>query len=391
MKKPLVSSSKNSQGFIRLSNVREQNLKSINVQIPKGKITVITGLSGSGKSTLAFNTLYAEGQRRYLQSLPSYARMFFHQMKKPKVESIEGICPSIAIDQKTVVKSFRSTLGTMTGVYDCLRLLFTKLAIPHCPLHHLPLRSQSKKEILKDILSQETGSPFYVIAPVVRSQKGTFAKEFRQWEKTGLTRARVDKKWSYLYQLDRLPKNKMHDIDLLMDQLILKDSSHSFLQRLTLSVEKALSLCPTHIQIEWLDKNKRQVKTTKTYSLDSVCDKCGFNFPPIDMKFLSFNHPTGACENCHGIGFFRTGTLEASLENREETPFAEGKAEECMEEEDSHKWAPCKHCNGSRLNELARSIYLKGKNLADPHPTFPKGASFLFDFPEMELQRKAHC
>ena len=368
MKKPLVSSSKNARGFIRLSNVREQNLKSINVQIPKGKITVITGLSGSGKSTLAFNTLYAEGQRRYLQSLPSYARMFFHQMKKPKVESIEGICPSIAINQKTVIKSFRSTLGTMTGVYDCLRLLFTKLAIPHCPRHHLPLRSQSKQEILRDILSRETGSPFYVIAPVARSQKGTFAKEFRQWEKMGLTRARVDKKWSYLYQLDRLPKNKMHDIDLLIDQLILKASSPSFRQRLTLSVEKALSLSPTHIQIEWLDKNKRKVKTTKTYSLDSVCDQCGFNFPPIDMKFLSFNHPTGACENCHGIGFSDTNTSETSKADFgewEESSLAEEELEDFMEKGGFQKRVPCIHCNGSRLNELARSIYLKGKNLAD--------------------------
>ena len=246
--------------FIILRNVREQNLKNIEVQIPKGKMTVITGLSGSGKSTLAFNTLYAEGQRRYLQSLPSYARMFFHQMKKPEVESIEGICPSIAINQKTVVKSFRSTLGTMTGVYDCLRLLFTKLSVPYCPTHHLPLRSQSKQEILNDILSHEKGAFFYVLCPVVRSKKGTFAKEFRHWEKMGFTRAQVDGKWSYLYQLEHLSKNQKHNIDLLIDQLILKKSSKPFLERLNLSIEKALSLSGTHVQIAWLNEQKKNTR-----------------------------------------------------------------------------------------------------------------------------------
>ena len=357
IKDSFILSSKNSQEYIYLRNVREQNLKNIHVQIPKGQITVITGLSGSGKSTLAFNTLYAEGQRRYLQSLPSYARMFFHQMKKPEVESIEGICPSIAIDQKTVVKSFRSTLGTMTGLYDCLRLLFTKLAIPYCPVHHLPLRSQSKQEVLKDILSHKKDSHFYIIAPVIRSQKGTFAKEFRHWEKMGLTRARVNGKWSYLYQLDRLPKNKIHNIDLLIDQLILKNSSKSFCQRLSLSIEKTLSLSSSHVQLEWLDKKTKKTETIKTYSLDSVCDRCGLNFPPINMKFLSFNHPTGACEHCHGIGFYRS---EKSLED-----FEEEDSEDLMDEENLQQLSSCSHCKGSRLNEFARSVYLKDKNLAE--------------------------
>ena len=390
------------QTFISLSNVQEQNLKNIDVHIPKGKITVVTGVSGSGKSTLAFNTLYAEGQRRYLQSLPSYARMFFHQMKKPEVESIKGICPSIAIDQKTVVKSFRSTLGTMTGVYDCLRLLFTKLAVPYCPKHHLPLRSQSKQEIIHEILSYDKAlykgknkdinksndekskeadlkeARFYILAPVARAQKGTFAKEFRHWEKMGFTRVRVDGKWNYLYQMDRLSKNKMHHIDLLIDQLILKPQSESFCERLRLSIDKAISLSSSHIKIEWLDQHNNP-KENKTYSLHSVCEKCGLNFPPVDMKFLSFNHTTGACKYCHGIGLEgleRSSSTEDDLESEflqfweeeESTPLEDSLGEEDTGNK-SHgpsleQLGPCPHCHGSRLNELARSIYLKEKNLA---------------------------
>ena len=182
----------------------EHNLKNVSVVIPRNKLTVVTGLSGSGKSSLAFDIIYAEGQRRYLEGLSSYARNYMVQLKKPEVESVVGLSPSIAIDQKTITTNPRSTVGTVTEIYDYLRLLFSRVGTPHCPEHNKPVSSQTPADIVSDILKQKKGQKFYVIAPVYRGKKGEFLKEFQKWEKNGYTQAKVDGKWIQLSEAKKL-------------------------------------------------------------------------------------------------------------------------------------------------------------------------------------------
>ena len=214
---------------IVIKGAKEHNLKDVSVTIPRNKITVFTGLSGSGKSSLAFDTIYAEGQRRYVESLSAYARNFLEQLKKPDVDSITGLSPAIAIDQKSVGLNPRSTVVTITEIYDYLRLLYAKVGIPECPTHHIPVAAQSPQQIVDDILKKSAGTKFYILAPMAQGKKGEFYAEFQKWLKKGFVKAKIDGQFLELSQAQKLAKTKTHDIDLVVDQLILKDNiKHQF-------------------------------------------------------------------------------------------------------------------------------------------------------------------
>ena len=223
---------------IEVRGAREHNLKSIDVDIEKNQITVITGLSGSGKSSLAFDTIYAEGQRRFIDSLSTYARNFLLQLNKPDVDSIHGLCPSIAIDQKTIGHSPRSTVGTITEVYDYLRLLFSKVGTPQCPEHRIPVEGQSLEQIQTDVMKRFINQKLIILAPVAKSKKGEFKKEIADWLKSGFLSAKIDKKWVYLESVSDLKKNNRHDIDIVMDKIVLKDNEDSRL-RLSQAISSA--------------------------------------------------------------------------------------------------------------------------------------------------------
>ena len=238
------------EGII-VKGAREHNLKNISVTIPRNKVTVFTGLSGSGKSSLAFDTVYAEGQRRYVESLSAYARNFLEQLKKPDVDSVTGLSPAIAIDQKTVGLNPRSTVGTITEVYDYLRLLFAKVGTPLCPEHHIPVSSQTPNQIIDDVLKKGNGAKLLVMAPMAEGKKGEFLAEFQKWFKKGFVKVKIDGEFFELETLisasKKLAKTKEHNIDLVVDQIILKDGVR---HRLSESINTALSLAAGRIVIE---------------------------------------------------------------------------------------------------------------------------------------------
>lgn len=327
---------------IRVRGAREHNLKGVDVDIPRDKITVITGLSGSGKSSLAFDTIYAEGQRRYVESLSSYARQFMHQLKKPEMESISGLSPSIAIDQKSIGSNPRSTVGTVTEVYDFLRLLFSKVGIPRCPNHDIPVEGRTPKEIVDEILGRKAGEKFLVLAPVARNKKGEFLAEFQRWEKKGFVRARVDGEWIELANAKRLSKYKKHNIDLLVDQLKVDEK---YQKRLSESVNTALSLAENQVAIEWMKSSDYEV-----FSLNHACPQCGYSFPEMDPRLFSFNDPRGACETCNGLG-----TVEEYFDEENEDGV----------EEEYYIEAECEACSGDRLRPEALNVFVGDKNIAE--------------------------
>lgn len=282
---------------IVVKGAREHNLKNISVSIPRNQITVLTGLSGSGKSSLAFDTIYAEGQRRYVESLSAYARNFLEQLKKPEVDSVTGLSPAIAIDQKTVGMSPRSTVGTVTEIYDYMRLLFAKVGTPKCPTHKIPVESQLPIEIVDDILAQPNGTAFYIIAPMAIAKKGEFLAEFQKWAKKGFSKVKVDGQFKDLTELVRagvkLAKTKEHHIDLVIDQVVIKDGLK---KRLSETVNTAISMANGQVVTE----TKSGLR--KSYSIFSACPECGYSFPELEPRLFSFNNPRGACETCHGLG-----------------------------------------------------------------------------------------
>lgn len=278
---------------IYIKGAKEHNLKNINVEIPRDKLVVLTGLSGSGKSSLAFDTIYAEGQRRYIESLSSYARMFLGQMDKPNVESIDGLSPSISIDQKTTNRNPRSTVGTVTEIYDYYRLLYARVGIVHCPNCNKEIRQQSIDEIVGKLMKLEDGTKFQVLAPVVRARKGEYHKIFEDAKKSGFVRVRVD---SVMYDLSeeiKLEKNKKHNIEIVVDRLITKDSMR---KRLTDSVETALKLADDLVLIDVI--GKEEILFSQNYS----CPDCNINIEELTPRMFSFNSPFGACPQCTGLG-----------------------------------------------------------------------------------------
>ena len=283
------------QDKIYIKGARENNLKNVDVEIPRDKLVVVTGLSGSGKSSLAFDTIYAEGQRRYVESLSSYARMFLGQMEKPDVDYIDGLSPAISIDQKTTSKNPRSTVGTVTEIYDYLRLLWARVGTPHCPVCGKEIRQQTIDQIIDQIIDLPEGSRIQILAPVVRARKGEYAKVFEDARKSGYVRARVDGSLYELTEEIRLEKNKKHNIEIVVDRLIVRPDIR---QRLTDSVETASNLAGGIVIANVLGEEERDLLFSQNYA----CEDCGVSIEELAPRMFSFNNPYGACPACTGLG-----------------------------------------------------------------------------------------
>ena len=282
------------QNSIYIKGARENNLKNIDVEIPRDKLVVITGLSGSGKSSLAFDTIYAEGQRRYVESLSSYARMFLGQMDKPDVDYIDGLSPAISIDQKTTSKNPRSTVGTVTEIYDYLRLLWARVGVPHCPKCGKEIRQQSIDQIVDQIMELPEGTRIQLMAPVVRSRKGEHVKVFEDAKKSGYVRVRVDGIMYDLTEEIKLEKNKKHIIEIVVDRLVIKPD---IIRRLTDSAETAMALAGGLLTVD-IPKEDRQLNFSQNYA----CEDCGISIDELAPRLFSFNNPYGACPTCTGLG-----------------------------------------------------------------------------------------
>ena len=278
---------------ITVRGARQHNLKNIDVDIPRDKFVVVTGLSGSGKSSLAFDTIYAEGQRRYVESLSAYARQFLDQLEKPDVDSVEGLSPAISIEQKTVSRSPRSTVGTVTEIYDFLRLLFSSIGQPHCHLCGAPITRQSVDQIVAGVGELKEGERVMILAPIVRGRKGEFKKELEKLHRDGFVRARIDGDIRQLDEEILLDKRKNHTIDVVVDRLLIKEGVR---ERLAESVKTALKLTGGAVLISIIDGEE------KLYSEKMACVNCGINIPPLEPRSFSFNTAFGACRRCQGIG-----------------------------------------------------------------------------------------
>jgi excinuclease ABC subunit A len=287
---------------IVISGAREHNLKGIDVTLPRDALIVVTGLSGSGKSSLAFDTIYAEGQRRYVESLSAYARQFLGQMEKPDVDSIEGLSPAISIDQKTTSRNPRSTVGTVTEIYDYLRLLWARIGHPHCHNCGKPIAGQSVEQIADRVMTLDEGTRFMVMAPVVRGRKGEYGKLLDELRAEGYSRVRVDGELQRLDEEIELDKKFKHDISVVVDRLVMKSEAR---KRLTESIEAAAALADGIVEVEVLDAEGTKLLDTKIYSERFACLNCGASIPELEPRIFSFNSPHGACQHCHGLGYQR--------------------------------------------------------------------------------------
>ncbi len=282
---------------IYIKGARTHNLKNISLEIPRNKIIVITGLSGSGKSSLAFDTLYAEGQRRYVESLSTYARQFLSMMEKPDVDQIEGLSPAISIEQKATSHNPRSTVGTVTEIYDYLRLLYARIGIPTCPDHNEELAAKTVTEICNDIFEMKEGSKLMVLAPVIRGKKGEHHAVYEDLRKAGYVRVKVDGEVYPIEEFPELEKNIKHDISAVIDRIILKKTDETR-SRLSESIETSLLLSDGLVEVEEINSNKE----VKLFSSNFSCSQCGYSIPELEPRMFSFNNPFGACEKCDGLG-----------------------------------------------------------------------------------------
>lgn len=280
--------------FIKIRGANENNLKNLDVDIPRNELVVLTGLSGSGKSSLAFDTIYAEGQRRYMESLSSYARQFLGQMEKPNVESIEGLSPAISIDQKSTNRNPRSTVGTVTEIYDYFRLLYARIGIPHCPKCGREIKKQTVDQMVDQIMKLPERTRIQLLAPVVRGRKGTHAKLLEQARKSGYVRVQIDGSLYELSEEIQLDKNKKHNIEIVVDRLIVKEGIE---KRLTDSIETVLNLAEGRLMVDTMDGN------IQNFSQSFVCPDCGISIDEIEPRSFSFNNPFGACPSCFGLGY----------------------------------------------------------------------------------------
>ena len=292
---------------IIVKGAKENNLKNIDVEIPRDKLVVFTGLSGSGKSSLAFNTIYAEGQRRYIESLSSYARMFLGQMEKPNVESIEGLSPAISIDQKTTSKNPRSTVGTVTEIYDYLRLLYARIGIPHCPVCGREIKQQTVDQIVDSIMSLPEGTKFQILSPVVRGKKGEHAKELANALKAGFVRARIDGEVTEIVEDMKLPKTYKHTIEIIVDRLVVKDGIRT---RLADSIETTTEHSGGNVIIDVIGDKEY------LYSLNYACPEHGISVDELSPRMFSFNNPYGACPTCTGLGTFMKVSPDLVIPNK---------------------------------------------------------------------------
>ena len=279
---------------IIIRGARENNLKNINIDLPKNKLIVMTGVSGSGKSSLAFDTIYAEGQRRYVESLSSYARQFLGVSEKPDVDSIEGLSPAISIDQKTTNNNPRSTVGTVTEIYDYLRLLFARIGVPYCPNHNIPITSQTIEEMTNKVLSLDEGTKIMILSPVIHGEKGTHQDLFDNLRKDGYIRVKVNDEIKDLSEDIVLEKNKKSNIDVIVDRLVIKQDIRS---RLYEALETATKLSGGKVVIDVIGGNEIVL------SENFACPYCDYSLPELEPRIFSFNAPYGACPSCKGLGY----------------------------------------------------------------------------------------
>ncbi|MFO0706846.1 MAG: excinuclease ABC subunit UvrA [Nitrospira sp.] len=346
---------------IIIKGAREHNLKNIDVVIPRDKLVVITGLSGSGKSSLAFDTIYAEGQRRYVESLSAYARQFLEQMGKPDVDSIEGLSPAISIEQKSTSHNPRSTVGTVTEIYDYLRLLFARVGRPYCFQCGEEIAAQTVQQMVDAIAALPEGAKFQILAPIVRGRKGEYRKEWLEMRKAGYVRARVNGEIVDLGEDLALDKQKKHTIEIIVDRLVMK-SGDAIMRRLADSVETSLKLTGGLVAV-LTDDGK-----TRLYSDKLACIKCGVSYPEVTPRIFSFNSPHGACPACDGIGY----------------QVAPG----CPEDEDFTLLDACEVCEGARLKPESLAIKLEKKSIAEvTHLSIRAAAEFFVSlkFTDREL------
>ncbi len=278
---------------IIVKGARENNLKNIDIELPKNKLIVMTGVSGSGKSSLAFDTIFAEGQRRYVESLSAYARQFIGGVEKPDVDSIEGLSPSISIDQKTTNKNPRSTVGTITEIYDFLRLLFARIGTPYCPNHHIPIQSQSIDEMTDKIMAMEEGTKLEILAPIIHGEKGTHKDLLEELRKEGYSRVKVDDETKYLEEEIILEKNKKHNIEVVVDRVVVKPSERS---RIFESIETSTKLANSKVVIHVI--GGEDILMSESFA----CPHCNYSIPELEPRLFSFNSPYGACPECKGLG-----------------------------------------------------------------------------------------
>ena len=280
---------------IIVKGARENNLKNVNIELPKNKLIVMTGLSGSGKSSLAFDTIYAEGQRRYVESLSAYARQFLGGSEKPDVDSIEGLSPAISIAQKTTSNNPRSTVGTVTEIYDYLRLLFARVGVPYCPTHNIPISSQSVEEMTNKILEYPLGTKLIIMSPIVEGEKGTHKDLLDNLRKDGYTRVRINNEILDLSEEITLDKNKKDTIEVVIDRLVLKEESRS---RLFEAIETSTKLSNGKVIVQILGDNAEEL----LFSEHFACPHCNFSLSELEPRIFSFNAPYGACHDCKGLG-----------------------------------------------------------------------------------------
>lgn len=318
---------------IRVKKASQHNLKRIDVNLPRNKLIVITGPSGSGKSSLAFDTIFAEGQRRYIECLSAYARQYIDQLEKPEVESIEGISPSISIDQRTISSNPRSTVGTVTETYDLLRLLFAKVGIPYCPRCGRKVSSQIPQQILERILESSRGEKIKVLSPVVKGRKGEYHALLEKFRKKGFLRSRIDGHFHELDESIALERMIKHNIEILVDEILVTPSSRI---RLKEAVESALEMASGDLLVIKEDGNEA------FYSLNLLCPYCGINLPELEPRSFSFNSPYGACPFCHGLGLQTTLNKWGEIELTSEV---------------------CPHCGGGRLKKECIAVRVNGKNI----------------------------
>jgi excinuclease ABC subunit A len=369
-----VVASLNMYEKIIIRGARQHNLQNLDLELPRNQLIVVTGLSGSGKSSLAFDTIFGEGQRRYVESLSAYARQFLQQMEKPDVDSIEGLSPAISIEQKTITRNPRSTVATVTEIQDYLRLLFSRLGVPHCPRCKIPIQSQTLDQIVSQIQINPPGTKIQLLAPIVRDRKGEYRKELEEFQKKGFTRARIDKNILPLDAPIKLERHKLHTIELVVDRFPLDSSIEP--DRIRSSTELALKLGKGNIVL-LTDSGER------LFSINRACPKCGFNFPELEPRFFSFNSPVGACPECDGLGevsaasrYYREAEKEAEsvlLTSSAATvdlyysPSKNALAQWQVAEDNLPEYEQkiCPLCKGTRLRREAVSVLIHGRNISE--------------------------
>ncbi len=285
--------------FISIRGAREHNLKNVSLDLPREQLVVITGLSGSGKSSLAFDTVYAEGQRRYVESLSAYARQFLDMLQKPDVDHIDGLSPAISIEQKTTSRNPRSTVGTVTEIYDYMRLLWARVGVPYSPATGLPIESQTVSQMVDRVLALPEGTRLYLLAPIARGRKGEYRKEFAELQKKGFARVKVDGQFYEIAEAPALDKKFKHDIDVVVDRVVVRPDMSA---RLADSFETALGLSDGIVIAEFADAPSRGDAERIIFSAKFACPVSGFTIEEIEPRLFSFNNPYGACPECDGLG-----------------------------------------------------------------------------------------